>query len=459
MSEVLYIAKCLRLIERKVKLGSSRQWTYEDYKIIQKLIFEASSINLSTHTLERLYGKLKIHKNYKPQADTKNALAVFLGYADWENFKVENPINSKKSIELTEPNIKSDQSEPGSDDVLFEPILNENENYEILTPVTRAKFRFGKKPKIQVSLFLAALSILVLAFVFARVNRKPAQGKITFKVENPLGAAPHTAKFIHDLSGLQGDNFSIIVSGNTDTLKLSKTQKFSYRTLLSPGWFTAYLLSDKKIIAKSDFYVKTAGWRVEYFAEGHRWPLPQAALGSAGKLYTPQSLLPDSLKKKYNYYLMSYSNIREFNVSGDNMSFETRFRNTLREGNQLCNDMWFQLFGTAGVIKIHFLTIGCTGYVTMTFGEKKLMGSMQNLNPMGIDIQNWRKARLEVINKNVYIYVDGSLIYKTNYSRSLGPIIGIEVSSKTSGETDYVKLYNFRKELVYEDDFGGKAID
>ena len=62
MSEVMYISKCLRLIEQKVNRGSSKDWTFENYKRLQKLILEASGINLSTHTLERLYGKLKTHK-------------------------------------------------------------------------------------------------------------------------------------------------------------------------------------------------------------------------------------------------------------------------------------------------------------------------------------------------------------------------------------------------------------
>jgi hypothetical protein len=39
----------------------------------------------------------------------------------------------------------------------------------------------------------------------------------------------------------------------------------------------------------------------------------------------------------------------------------------------------------------------------------------------------------------------------------VGAIVGIEIISRTSGETDYVKLYNGNNKLVYEDDFGGKA--
>jgi hypothetical protein len=121
--------------------------------------------------------------------------------------------------------------------------------------------------------------------------------------------------------------------------------------------------------------------------------------------------------------------------------------------------MWFKLIGLNGILNMHFLTTGCTGYIDMTFGEKNLNGSMQDLSQFGIDIHNWKKARLEVINKTVHIYIDNALIYKIAYSQSVGAIVGIEVISKTSGETDYVKLYNSKKELVYEDDFGGKVID
>ena len=303
---------------------------------------------------------------------------------------------------------------------------------------------------------LIAASLIISLITFLTNHDKPIPSPVNFKVENPLGAAPHTVKFVYDLSGLKGNNFSIVISGYRDTLKISKTQKFTYRPFLTPGWFTAQLYSDKKVIAETEFYVETAGWCVEYTADGLRRPLPQAALASAGRLYTASSYLPGS---KPNYYVMSYFNIREFGVDGDNLSFETRFRNTPHEGNSLCNDMWFQFFGLNGKLKLHFLTIGCTGYINLIFGEKKLDGSKQNLTQFGIDIQTWRKARLEVINKNVNIYVDGSLIYTTKYSRSVGPIIGMEVSSKTRGETDYVKLYNSKKELVYEDDFGGKVSD
>jgi hypothetical protein len=115
--------------------------------------------------------------------------------------------------------------------------------------------------------------------------------------------------------------------------------------------------------------------------------------------------------------------------------------------------------GTNGVLKMHFLISGCFAYVDMTFGDKNLRGAEHDFSSFSTDIHTWKEARLEVVDKNVRIYLGNSLIYETKYYRSVGKIVGIEVLSKTSGETDYIKLYNAKKELVYEDDFGGKPGD
>jgi hypothetical protein len=433
MSEVLYISKCLRQIEQKVNRGSSEYWTYEDYKKIQKVIFEASSINLSTHTLERLYGKLKTHKNYKPQAETKNALAIFLGFTDWDDFKDQNVLSYQELAEDPDEDLGTERTELSNT---------------------------GKKQNFRKIYFLLLFFCIAIATGVIVFLHKSAISTVDFKAVNVFGTAPHTVKFLYDLTDLEGDDFSIYFPEYGDTVKLIKTQTFTYRPFLQPGQYVAYLLSDKKIISRADIYIETQGWTGDYYTQhlkgpGIRTKIPHELLRSEGRLYTPYSLLPDSVKK-IGYYFLSYLNIRDYGVDGDNVSFETRFRNQARPGNSVCYDMWFGLMGTEGVLKMHFLVSGCFGYVDMTFGDKSLKGTNQDLSPFSIDLKSWKKARLEVIDKNVRIYLGDSLIYKTKYSKSVGNIVGIEVTSKTSGETDYVKLYDAKRKLLYEDDFGGK---
>jgi hypothetical protein len=449
MSEVSFLSNCLRLIELKLNIGSSRHWTIEEYKTIQKLIFEASGINLSIETLERLYGKLKIHKNYKPQVATKTALAIFLGYSDWEDFKSQNPLNPREPLQA------------------FELIPDENKSEENAVIVNRAgikKRKFGK-PTRSLIIFFVLICLVGIAIVFAR--RKPnTVSKLNFKAENAIGRAPHTVKFTFDLSDQEGDNFSIIIPYLHVTVKLQKEQKSAFVPVLVQGWYRAYLMSDNNTMGETFFFIKTEGWRVtitnmDKYNQNtvYRTPLPLASVAAEGRLYTSSSFLPDSIQKKRGYYFLTYYNVRNFNVNGDNVTFETRFRNKAQEENSLCNDMIFNLVGLKGMFKIHFVTAGCTGFIDMAFGEKLINGGTQSLTPFGTNMQPWKKALLEVINKTVNVYLDGRLIYKTKYSRSVGTIVGIELTSRSSGETDYVKLYNEKKQLVYEDDFGGKVSD
>jgi hypothetical protein len=395
MSEGMYISKCLRLIEQKVNRGSSKDWTSENYKRLQKLILEASGITLSTHTLERLYGKLKTHKEYKPQAETKNALAIFLGYADWDTFKIENPI--------------------GPDD--FEDPLKQQSTSEISLPP-----EVNRKRKRIIYLIVIGIGIgtTVGLLLLNRKSSSTCSATIQFKAVNAFGTVPHSVKFIYDLSKLEGNNFAIFFPKGGDTVKLVKSQTFTYKPFLLPGHHVAYLLSDKKILAGADVYIQTPGWTGNYFIKhpddvSKKTEITDNFLRSDGRLYTPYSFFTDSIKRA-NHYFISYVNIRDYKVDGDNASFETRFRNGSRTGNSICNDMWFKLMGTKGVLKMHFLLSGCFAYVDMTLGDKNLKGTEQDFSPFSTDIHTWKKARLEVVNKNVRIYLENSLIYETRYS-------------------------------------------
>jgi hypothetical protein len=456
MSEGLYISKCLKLIEHKFDRGSSQYWTNGDFKILKKLIFEASSVNLSTYTLERLYGKLKTNKHYKPRTDTKDALALFLGYSDWEDFKNQNSVTSKKPAHHTEIVLQDKKPET----LTVEPVLEKTADSVLLNAKQK-----GKKNRIKYLgvLFLTFIIISVVMVSKYRVSKIPAVSRpVNFRAENPLGKPPHTVKFLHDLSRLQGNKFTIKLSQSLDKIKLIKSEKSSFTPALIPGWYTAYLLSDSIPIASTRFFVETSGWQVHWTMaplqnEGSRWILPPTASSSAGRLYTPNSFIPEQTKKDFGYYFLSCYNIRNFNVTGDNVAFETRFRNKSKERESMCYDMWFTLMGTEGDLRMHFLSTGCAGFINMAFGEKVLDGHNQNLTQFATDIHNWQKARMKVINKTVYIYLNDKLIYKVKYTKSVGSIVGINIMSKTNGETDYVKLYNLKRQLVYEDDFGGKV--
>ncbi len=93
MYESFYLNKCLQHLQEKLLWGVSKSWTNKEFEKLSEQIFDASRIHISVVTLKRLFGRAKTYKKeYNPQLETKNALAIFLGYKSWQEYKEKNPL-------------------------------------------------------------------------------------------------------------------------------------------------------------------------------------------------------------------------------------------------------------------------------------------------------------------------------------------------------------------------------
>jgi len=467
MHEILYVQKCLQLIEAKLNWGGRHTWVYEDFKRLQDLIFESSSISLSIHTLERLFGKLKTHKNYNPQAETKNALAVFLGYKNWVHFREQNPIAQEELHPLYQNQITEEAKGPSfrfSHDSL--PLQQEVNNKGIPEEHADAtdSYKFVpapsavkpvKQPFKKIAFFSGLFLVVALGMFFYFYNKTISADDIWFKAQNIYGKKPHTVKFTYRIpEQLTQDVYADF--GTTDPFwKIDKKERSFYKTYLSPGVFLVKLKTQDTTLARTKVFIDSEGWmgfKYDIYEDiKTRTPLPKNLLISDGRLYTAPDKINPNLKGRRYYF--EYATIKDFRVSGDHLIFDTRFRSNAEHGSELCNDMWFKLIGTQGELKIHFLVPGCFGFVQMIFGEKKLDGHAKDLSAFAKDFSDWKNARLEVVDKKVYIYFEDKLIFKTAYNQSVGNIMGIAITSKGAGETDFVKLYDANKQLVFSDDF------
>jgi hypothetical protein len=59
MSEQAGILYCLTKIEEKIDWKPSSEWTDYDFQLLKREIYDCSNIFISTHTLKRLWGKIK----------------------------------------------------------------------------------------------------------------------------------------------------------------------------------------------------------------------------------------------------------------------------------------------------------------------------------------------------------------------------------------------------------------
>jgi hypothetical protein len=448
MHEKMYMHKCLTEVEQKLQWASRDTWVYEDFKQLQNLIFDASSINLSVHTLERLFGKLKTQENYNPQIETKNALAIFLGYKSWSHYKLENKIVNPEKAASVSPD--------GVENRATTAVLDHTEAISSGSVSAPAGTEAGSHRKMRRFYpgLLVALSCCAVLIFFFLYTKLPSPPVVSLKAVNPYGRVPHTAKFNFESHESRPKPLQVNFGEGEDWTP-KETQSTFFRTYMFPGIYVVSLKQNSHILATTRVFIDTQGWQgfiyKTYEDNKTRNLLPANQLRSKNRLYTPPGLLNDSLTNA-NYFIED-NLVRDFGVDGDNLTFDTRFRSNVGNGGMLCNDMWFKLTGTQGVLKMHFLVAGCSGYIQMIFGDQQLDGRVQDLSTFTRDFSNWKTARMKVANKQVSIYFDDKLIYRTTYSKPIGDIMAISVTSKGSGETDYVRLYDQTMKLAFSDDF------
>src|ERR1041385_5948278 len=80
-----YLQLCTRLIEEKLNWRPADEWRNYEFTELSEKILDATGVNLSATTLKRVFGKLKYDS--LPSSATLNALAAFLGYSSWMDFK------------------------------------------------------------------------------------------------------------------------------------------------------------------------------------------------------------------------------------------------------------------------------------------------------------------------------------------------------------------------------------
>jgi hypothetical protein len=215
--EVKYIRKCLQHIQHKMGWTDRNVLVYDDFSNLQDKIFKTSGIRLSVHTLERLFGKLKTHQNYNPQKETKKALALFLGYNSWNDFKEHNLITGENEEEAENT---AQHTYP-----------------DVETSRTYTKYFLRKKVIIPLVLIILLISGYVSYNVYyqKRAVIPYEDVDVQLQASNPYGVRPHTVKFNFNLANLEAENISMDFGVGKLIQNISNDQKHLFKTLFKPG--------------------------------------------------------------------------------------------------------------------------------------------------------------------------------------------------------------------------------
>ncbi len=442
MEATYHLTKCLNLIQEQLEWGNASTWTNKDFEVLSEKIHDSTSILISYQTLRRLFGKVQTSIQYKPQLETKNALAIFLGYKDWDTFKRAHP--------LPQPTVL-----PETPKVIDETEDTSTENTKETEDKFEANTKKVSRKTILVSAIITAIAIGGVAF-FLFFTSAPPIGNIFFKGKNTSGKVPLNVIFHYDISKVKAD--SIILDFGTEGKKivLPKNQQTATMSYFIPGLYKAYVLADNKIIGEETIHAKSDGWSGVIHTDTDYFFLYDNTFIKDGTMcYLPadKGIIRSNVYKPIKKSVVEFNNFEDFDVDGDNFIYETRLKIALPDSGNYCYKAYVKVKGLNYPIRAAFVSKGCNTDALLQFGEVTLEGRFHDLSLMGQSLTQWRTVRLEVKNKRGRIFIDNQLLYSIPFKKSIGMIKGLSFRFREFGAVDYVKLYNGQNKLIYQEEF------
>ncbi len=421
MNENEYIIICLKQIEDTLQWDDSKEWTDYEFKKLSDAINKKTGTVISTHTLKRLYGKITYKPRHNPQIATKNALAMFLDYQDWESF------------------------------------ISKNKDKAFDT----AKYdKFGKKPA-QVWLFvLITIIIITIAGVIYFYKKNQNGRQFDFRVENKEGKAPHTITYHYDVSNIKQTVKIDYGFRHPDYLKdwkkVDKNRHVLNYTYQVPGYYCTKLLIDDIPVDSADILVRSDEWISFILAEGEtpRFWLDNMVdnLNYAGTLtLTPQQVITYGGDTNKVYYTL-HRYIKPLGIGGDHCQILLRFKNGPENGGITCYDSDFRFIGKNTTAFVRFMEKNCHRFSGVKFGNVVKNGEYDDLSEFGRELDQWNDLNISIRNNHASVLFNGHKIHTCEYKQNIGELIGLEFRFKGSGQMAFIEIKDDQGHL-FRDDF------
>ena len=178
------LALCRELIERSLNWGESSTWGNDDFEKLSEKIFDKTRVRLSVSTLKRIWGRVR-YENF-PATGTLNALASFIGFENWRDFRQKNIAHAQETLpENLNVNVNKET-----------PLLKKTIPMESKAPASRTALIF--------LLFIGLLSVLPAAYFIKNQSLKTFDSsKIKFEANKVSDNLPNSVVFNYDASAFK----------------------------------------------------------------------------------------------------------------------------------------------------------------------------------------------------------------------------------------------------------------
>lgn len=421
------IDELFNFISTKLDWESKESWTNYHFNKLSDIIFKEVCVLISTDTLKRIVGKRGSLKPYNPHAETKNALAKFIGYSNWEEFEhfIVNKLNNQS----------------------FESNNSVNKVYNV-----------SKNPFLQKTIIITSIIVVGLfVFVFFYFNTS-IKGSIL--LEYDIKNTPMMVKAQYNIDkGLKNDsvwldfgyNQQLNVNHDRVPIYLENSKGSLYHSYLIPGLFIVKLKTSKSTLDSEVVIVPSKGW--ESFIKNPYVSYTNLPKSENEKLFCSEIDRAEWGLQPHDDYCIEHINMGNFSFDGDNFDAEIKFKTGISTGSIACFDFKLLFHGNQGnPIFLSFLEEGCNQFQNLQVSDVVKFGNKDNtLHGLSIRPDSSYTLNISNHNKKMTITLNKTKKYEISYHLPVQDIVGIKLNTKGRGEIYYMKVWQNNRLKINEE--------
>lgn len=424
-----HLTICYLNVAEKYGKADIALWTNGDYIQLSSILYHNTNVQISPSTLKRIFGKLKTTESYYPQKATRDALANYAGFEDWENF------------------------------VRTHPIPRNTEDVKPPEPVTKEISR--KRNWLLIVLILAVMLTITIWKYSKKENQLPVGLQdIRLICKNPIGTNPHSADFIIELpKKFTGDSTNFAV--NFDDGKMEKKEfagaLFTYYYEI-PGRYYPVLKYKGVPIDTTVVYLKTNGWTTTAVMQHDTtrvYPINSNLIKNSYLTVNAAELFYAGVDTNRTFFV-HFVNSKPLNISGDNFELTTDVTTSRLRPGVRCSQVNIEVYGQESMDAAVIIKSGCVSWAYLRFSEVFIDGGKSDLRSIGADLSQGGIIKLRVVNKKVNLFVNHKLVYKTAYQFPLNKIYGIRITFSGIGVIHNLVLKDLNTGELFHEGFPRK---
>jgi hypothetical protein len=400
MTDHELVKTCMRRVLKKLGFDDADAIGQRSLEYLCDQVHDKTGVLLSLSTAKRL---LNGQFNKLPQSATLNAIAQFLGYADWQQYKQQQQSISENIQQDLLPGTKEETTVP----------FTTKKNYKRLSWIALV--------------LIAGVTLMLIAFL-KRAPAKTGSGKALFSAEKTTANnIPNTVVFHYNVDDIDADSFFIQQSWDKNRrVRVYKKQYTLTDIYYEPGYHVAKLIANDKIIKTFDVSIPTNKCFF-YAKEKTRGSLPEyiEKPGTNGDLsITKEDIVSNKIDTRNEKQYISVFFPAHFEISSDDFVFKARIKRTgLR--NDFCPMLMLEVFCQRNFMFMQSMKPGCSSNAITQFGENFLDGKTHDLSCLTTTIDEWHDYEILVKNHSVNISIDNKKVFETTYKQSSGMITGL----------------------------------